>query len=96
MAAATALAGELLGLKLAYLEAGSGAINPVSEQVIGQVSSMISVPLIVGGGINTPEKASSAFLAGADMIVIGNKIEILPEFIREIEGIRESFNRTKD
>ncbi len=96
LAAATALAGEMLGLRLAYLEAGSGAINPVSEKVISQVSSMINVPLIVGGGINSPEKAESSYRAGADMIVVGNKIELLPEFIGEIAATRDNYNLIKD
>ena len=95
LAAATALAGEMPGLRLAYLEAGSGAIHPVSEKVIGQVSAMISIPLIVGGGINTPEKASAAYRGGADMIVVGNKIDMFPEFIGEIAAIKDGFDGTK-
>jgi phosphoglycerol geranylgeranyltransferase len=95
LAAATALAGEMLGLKLAYLEAGSGAPDPVSGKVISLVAATISLPLIVGGGINTPEKAEYAFNSGADMIVVGNKIESFPEFIKEIAAIREKYNGFK-
>ena len=57
IATSTALAGELLGMKMIYLEAGSGAISPVSESMIGSVQNAIDVPLIVGGGINTADKA---------------------------------------
>jgi phosphoglycerol geranylgeranyltransferase len=84
---ATAMAGELLGMKLTYLEAGSGAINPVSSQIIKKVSSEINLPLIVGGGINTPDKARNALASGADLIVVGNKIEEMPDFIEEIAEV---------
>jgi phosphoglycerol geranylgeranyltransferase len=72
---ATALASEMLGQKLIYLEAGSGAINHIPVDVIREVKKNISVPLIVGGGINTGEKASKIIDAGADMIVVGTVIE---------------------
>ena len=75
IAMCTALAGEMLGLKIIYLDAGSGAINPVSSEMISKVKQTIEVPLIVGGGINTPEKAAIAAKAGADIIVVGNALE---------------------
>lgn len=75
IAMCTALAGEMLGLKIIYLDAGSGAITPVSAEMISKVKQTIEVPLIVGGGINTPEKAAIAAKAGADIIVIGNALE---------------------
>ncbi len=75
IAMATALAGEMLGLKMLYLDAGSGAKHPVSEAVINRVSTATSVPLIVGGGIRTPERAFQSANAGADVIVVGNAIE---------------------
>lgn len=75
VAACTAMAGEMLGLKLIYLEAGSGAVNPVSTTMIKKVKENISVPLIVGGGITTSKKALAACMAGADIIVVGNAIE---------------------
>jgi len=74
-----AVAGELLGHQLIYLEAGSGAKNPVSTEIIRRVKELISVPLIVGGGITTPEAMQAAFKAGADMVVIGNHLEKHPE-----------------
>ncbi len=84
IAAATALAGEMLGLKSIYLEAGSGAQNPVSTAIISAVKKQINVPLIVGGGIKNAEAATAACNAGADIIVIGNATEKNPELIAEI------------
>ena len=84
IAVCTALAGELLGLKMIYLDAGSGAKNPVPESMIEAVHGAISVPLLVGGGIRTPEKALANLRAGADMLVVGNAIEQDPGLIREI------------
>jgi putative glycerol-1-phosphate prenyltransferase len=84
IAAATALAGEMLGLKSIYLEAGSGAQNPVSTAIISTVKKHINVPLIVGGGIKNAEAAIAACNAGADIIVIGNATEKNPELIAEI------------
>jgi putative glycerol-1-phosphate prenyltransferase len=75
------MAGEMLGLKLIYLDAGSGAQNTISESMIAKVKEKITVPLIVGGGIRNPERAIDVFKAGADMIVIGNAIEKNPELI---------------
>jgi putative glycerol-1-phosphate prenyltransferase len=75
IAACTAMAGEMLGLKTIFLDGGSGASNPVSEEMIAAVASSISIPLIVGGGIRTPEKAEANCKAGADLIVIGTSLE---------------------
>jgi len=84
IAAATALAGEQLGLKLIYLEAGSGATNTVPIELIQKVKSDITIPLIVGGGLRSPEQIKSAFDAGADMVVIGNGIEGNPDLLKLI------------
>lgn len=75
IALCTALAGEMLGKKLIYMDAGSGAKKPISEEMIAAVSQNIEVPLIVGGGIRDAEKAYLNCKAGADVIVIGNAIE---------------------
>ncbi len=72
----TAKAGELLGLKLIYLEAGSGAKFPVSEAIISAVKNEISIPLIVGGGIKTESQKQAAYKAGAAMVVMGTQFEI--------------------
>ncbi|NND06103.1 MAG: geranylgeranylglyceryl/heptaprenylglyceryl phosphate synthase [Saprospiraceae bacterium] len=84
IAVCTALAGEMLGLKMIYLDAGSGAILPVSEEMITAVSGSIDIPLIVGGGIQSPEKALLNVRAGADLIVVGNAIEKDVSLIQEI------------
>jgi putative glycerol-1-phosphate prenyltransferase len=82
IALCTAIAGEMLGLKLIYLEAGSGALIPVSTSMISKVSKMIKIPLIVGGGIRTPEMAAEAAKAGADIITIGTAFEKEPELLK--------------
>jgi putative glycerol-1-phosphate prenyltransferase len=71
----TAKAGELIGNRLIYLEAGSGAQNAVSTAIIKNVSERISVPLIVGGGIRSKKQIDEAFSAGADLVVIGTAFE---------------------
>ena len=84
IAVCTALAGAMLGLKLLYLDAGSGAKNPVSESMIEAVSSAVEAPLITGGGIRTPEKVAANLEAGADLVVVGNAIEQDAGLIREM------------
>ncbi len=84
IASATALAGQMLGLQLMYMDGGSGAAKPVSVEMIEQVKRTINIPLIVGGGIRTAEQASSAYAAGADVIVVGNQIEKDPSFIEAL------------
>ncbi|MCQ2347366.1 MAG: geranylgeranylglyceryl phosphate synthase family protein, partial [Paludibacteraceae bacterium] len=71
----TAIAGELLGKQVIYLEAGSGAIVPVQQEVIKAVRQAVRVPLLVGGGIKTKAMAEQAWLSGADIVVIGNGLE---------------------
>ncbi len=92
VAACTAMAGEMLGLKIIYMDAGSGAEKEISQRMIGSVRKVINVPLIVGGGINTPEKAQLALEAGADMIVIGNVLEKDPELLTEISDCVYEWN----
>ena len=75
----TCIAAELMGKKAIYLEAGSGAITPVSSDIIRAVRAVTSVTLIVGGGIRTPEAMNAAYNAGADIVVIGNHFESHPE-----------------
>lgn len=84
IAACTAMAGEMLGNKVIYLDGGSGADKIISQAMIEAVAKSIDVPLIVGGGIRSGEDASSVFKAGADLIVIGNAIEKDPSLIAEI------------
>lgn len=91
----TALAGEMLGLKLIYLDAGSGARFTVSNHMIEAVKKNISVPLIVGGGIRTPEKISEMCMAGADLIVVGNALEKDPGIIPELVAAAHSASVTE-
>lgn len=75
IAVTTALAGQYLGMQVIYLDAGSGALHPVSSRMIQAVSQEITLPLVVGGGIRTEADAASAWQAGADLIVIGSVLE---------------------
>ena len=87
IAVCTAMAGEMLGHKLIYMDAGSGAIITISEKMIARVKENISIPLIIGGGIRTPAKAHDVCSAGADIVVVGNAIE---ENIRQVENISDA------
>jgi putative glycerol-1-phosphate prenyltransferase len=78
------MAGEMLGLRLIYMDAGSGAEFPISASMINKVKENITIPLIIGGGIRTPGQALAACNAGADMIVVGNAIEKDPSCLKEI------------
>jgi len=91
IAACTAMAGEMLGLQLLYLDAGSGAEKPVSPEMIKAVKKTSSVPLLTGGGIRSGEQAKSAWEAGADCLVVGNVLENNPELLEEFIRIRNSF-----
>lgn len=84
LAACTAMAGEMLGLKSIYMDAGSGAEKEINARMIASVRKAVSIPLIIGGGINTSQKAITALEAGADMIVIGNALEKSPDLITEV------------
>ena len=84
VAAATAMAGEMLGLKLIFMDGGSGAKKPISEEMIKIVKKSINIPLIIGGGISSGEKAIANCKAGADIIVVGNAIEENKNLINEI------------
>lgn len=84
IALCTAMAGEMLGKKVIYMDAGSGAKVPITEGMIQKVAQNIGIPLIVGGGIREPEKAYLNVKAGADVVVVGNAIEKEASLIREI------------
>ena len=92
IAACTAMAGEMLGLKLTYLDAGSGALNAVSPEMIAAVRQSVDTPIIVGGGINSIQKAKNALSAGADVIVVGNGIEQNVNLLADITGLVKKFN----
>lgn len=91
IAAATAMAGEMLGLRCIYLEAGSGARQAVPTEMVQAVRAVINIPIIVGGGLRDAETAYQKSKAGADMIVIGTAIEQSPQLIPEIaSALREA------
>jgi len=92
IALCTAMAGEMLGLKLIYMDAGSGAQKAIPTAMIQQVAKHISIPLIIGGGITTPEKARENCVAGADIIVVGNAVEKDPALITAIAEAIHSLN----
>jgi putative glycerol-1-phosphate prenyltransferase len=94
IALSTAIAAELLGMRMVYLEAGSGAEFPVPKEMIEYVSSYLSLPLIVGGGIKTTEQLTEAFDAGADIVVVGNIFETNPEKISEFVACSKIYGIT--
>ena len=75
IAVSTAVAGEMLGMKLIYMDAGSGAHSPISAGLISEVKKEVEIPLIVGGGMRKPEEVANALRAGADIAVVGNALE---------------------
>lgn len=92
IAVCTALAGEMLGMKTMFLDAGSGARFPVSKEMIEAVRASVDVPIITGGGINNPEKAFENVSAGADVVVIGNAFETDPGLVAEMAAAVHSKN----
>jgi phosphoglycerol geranylgeranyltransferase len=90
IALCTAMAGEMLGMKLIYMDAGSGARRPISTEMIERVSDNIEIPLLVGGGIQDPEKVYLNAKAGADLIVVGNAIEKDPSLLAEMASALHS------
>ena len=91
LAVATALAGQMLGLKMLYLEGGSGAAKPVSANMIEAVHRAVSLPLIVGGGLRSAADVESSLKAGADIVVVGTSIEnnyaLVDEIGRTVAGL---------
>lgn len=92
IAECTAMAGELLGLKSIYLDAGSGARFPVSSTMVSAVRKAVDLPLIIGGGIKTGEKAMELCQAGADIIVVGNAVESRSSLMSELAGAIKEFS----
>ena len=92
IAACTAMAGEMLGLKTIFMDAGSGAERTIPEEMISFVKQSIDIPLIIGGGIKTKEKLHSIVKAGADVVVVGNRFEEDPDLIIEFAETVAAFN----
>jgi len=90
IAAATAIAGEMLGLKTIYMDAGSGAAKPISVEMISTVRNHINIPMIVGGGMRTTDDISKACTAGADIVVVGNILEESPELLLHFSQVVEA------
>lgn len=94
IAIAHALAAQYLGMKLLYLDAGSGAQFSVPEKMISSLKDNIDMPIIVGGGIKTPEEAKRKAEAGADIIVTGNILEknfnpnLISEFVKAVHSVK--------
>lgn len=91
IAAATAMASEMLGQQLIYLDAGSGAMSPVPASMVNKVNKAVEAPIIVGGGIDTAEKAFKLYDAGASIVVVGNALEKKPGLLNELVAARDSF-----
>jgi putative glycerol-1-phosphate prenyltransferase len=91
IAVATALAGEMLGLRMIYLEAGSGATNPVPFSLVRAVRENISIPLAVGGGITNKKEVKEIFNAGANLVILGNGCEKNPELLIDACRIRDEY-----
>ncbi|MEX1001504.1 MAG: geranylgeranylglyceryl/heptaprenylglyceryl phosphate synthase [Crocinitomicaceae bacterium] len=82
----TAIAGEMLGFSCVFMDAGSGALQPISNEMIRKVKENISVPLIVGGGVRSLENLEGAYASGADLVVIGNKVEEDIDFLLDLKN----------
>jgi geranylgeranylglyceryl phosphate synthase family protein len=91
IAVATAMAGEMLGLQMIYLEGGSGTLKPVPVNLIKAVRQNITIPLVVGGGIRSKNEVQEIYEAGADMIVLGNSVEKNPGLLKDACDIRNKF-----
>jgi len=87
IAVATAMAGEMLGNKLIFMDAGSGAPKTISGEMIATVKNNVNVPLVIGGGIRTSDKLKEVCNAGADIIVVGNAIEKNKNLIEDFAKI---------
>jgi phosphoglycerol geranylgeranyltransferase len=95
IAAFTALAGTQLGLKLIYMDAGSGALYSIPPNTIKRVRQLIDVPLVIGGGIRSKTQLNEAYLAGADLVVIGNALEKNPDLLMEFAECKEAFSNIR-
>jgi putative glycerol-1-phosphate prenyltransferase len=95
IASATAMAGEMLGMKAFYLDAGSGASQPVPAKIISKVRNSVSGLIFIGGGIKNAAAAKAAWTAGADIVVIGNGVFEDPTILNEIAKSGNSLNQNR-
>lgn len=91
IAVATAIAGQFIGMKSIYLDAGSGAITPVNQKMIHAVAEAIDIPLIVGGGIRTLEAIDAAWQGGANLVVMGNAFEENETLFSKVKAMLTAF-----
>lgn len=89
IALATAMAADMIGFSCIFIDAGSGAKKEIPAEAIHTISTHINKPLLVGGGINTPEKVKQAYINGADVVVVGNAIEKDPELLKDLVFARD-------
>lgn len=89
----TAIAGELMGMKTVFMDAGSGAIHSISPQMIADVKENINIPLIIGGGLKSIDEVETVLNAGADIAVIGNRIEENIDFLLDLMSIQNSVEK---
>ena len=94
IAVATAIAGEMLGLRMIYLEAGCGASNHVPAEMISAVKQNINIPLAVGGGIRSEKEVEQVFMAGADLVILGNGCEKNPDLLRDACMVRDKIRKS--
>lgn len=92
IAACTAMAGEMLGLKMIYMDAGSGAEKSISSEMIKFVKDSVDIPLMTGGGIKTPDLLREKYIAGADIAVIGTQFENNITDMQRFADVKLSFN----
>lgn len=92
IASATALAGEQLGMKIIYLEGGSGAQKPISSEMIRAVKSVLTIPLFVGGGIKDLALAQQVWESGADVIVVGTAFFQNQSFLKDLNDLKMELN----
>ena len=88
LAVATALAGEMLGLRCLYLDAGSGASAPIPAQTIRAIHNAVQIPLIVGGGLMSQQDLNRAWDAGATCVVVGSAVEQEPAVLESLQLAR--------
>jgi phosphoglycerol geranylgeranyltransferase len=89
---ATAMAGEMMGQKMIYLEAGSGALHPIKPSLIRKVKQHAGIPVVVGGGIRTPAQVKAAYDAGADVVVVGTAVEEDPELLSRLTSVARFYH----
>jgi putative glycerol-1-phosphate prenyltransferase len=94
IAMATALAGKLMGMRCIYMDAGSGAENPISETMANRVCTTVKLPVIIGGGIRSAQTALNLYRAGADVLVIGNGVEDSNSLIETISKVKSTLEIT--